>query len=221
MSYVLEALKKADAERERGAVPDLHARPLGPATAGATALPGTWPWRWIAAAAVLLAAGVPLWLLLGDAPERGAPAQQVAEAPSPAPAAVSPTPPPPAPAPAAAPVAGAIIAPAPPAPRQASEEAKPKALPAASAPAIPPAASAPAEPRIYLPNELPEEIRRTLPNLAIGGAMHSPNAASRMLIVNGQLFREKDMLMPELQLEQITLKAAVLRYKGYLYRLTY
>ena len=28
MSYILEALRKADAERERGAVPDIHTQPL-------------------------------------------------------------------------------------------------------------------------------------------------------------------------------------------------
>ena len=30
MSYILDALRKADAERERGAVPDLHAQLLPP-----------------------------------------------------------------------------------------------------------------------------------------------------------------------------------------------
>ena len=36
-----------------------------------------------------------------------------------------------------------------------------------------------------------------------------------MLIVNGQLFHEGDTLAPGLTLEQIRLKSAVLKLKGY------
>ena len=42
-----------------------------------------------------------------------------------------------------------------------------------------------------------------------------------MLIINGQVFHEGDKLAPELVLEQIKLKAAVLRYKGYRYSVSY
>ena len=38
MSYILEALRRADAERERGAVPNIHAQPLqGPSNDAACA----------------------------------------------------------------------------------------------------------------------------------------------------------------------------------------
>ena len=51
--------------------------------------------------------------------------------------------------------------------------------------------------------------------------MYSDNAASRFLIINGQILHESDKVTPELTLEQIKLKAAVLRYKGYRYGISY
>ena len=70
-------------------------------------------------------------------------------------------------------------------------------------------------------SELPDEIRRELPTLAVGGAMYSQNPANRLLIVNGQTFHEGDKLAPNLFLQQIRLKSAVLEYKGYRYGITY
>ena len=52
MSYILDALKKADAQRELGAVPDLYAHALQPGRANAAA-----PRRWLG---LVLAEGVPL-----------------------------------------------------------------------------------------------------------------------------------------------------------------
>ena len=51
--------------------------------------------------------------------------------------------------------------------------------------------------------------------------MYSQNAASRMLIINGQVFHERDTLAPELTLVQIRLKSAVLDYRGYRYSVSY
>ena len=70
-------------------------------------------------------------------------------------------------------------------------------------------------------NELPENIRRELPQLVIGGAMYSKTPANRMLILNGQVFHEGDKVGGELVLEQIKLKSAVLAYKGYRYNINY
>ena len=75
--------------------------------------------------------------------------------------------------------------------------------------------------RVPTQAELPEALRRELPTLSFGGAMFSPTPANRMLIVNGQVFREGDKLAPELWLEQIKLKDAVLRYKGQRYSVTF
>jgi general secretion pathway protein B len=57
MSYILDALKRAEAERERGAVPGLHARPVVSYNeVGDDASPKGW-WL-VAAAALVLVAGV-------------------------------------------------------------------------------------------------------------------------------------------------------------------
>ena len=101
---------------------------------------------------------------------------------------------------------------------------KPSAKLQAAASAAASAASAPAlakDARIYTLNELPDEVRKDLPALQIGGAMYSQTAANRMLIVNGQLFHEGDTLAPGLMLEQIKLRSAVLRLKGYRYGISF
>ena len=78
-----------------------------------------------------------------------------------------------------------------------------------------------AEARVFALNELPENIRRELPTLAVGGAMYSEKAANRMLILNGQVFHEGEKVSPDLMLEQIKLKSAVLVYKSYRYGISY
>ena len=111
--------------------------------------------------------------------------------------------------------------------RAATGTSKAASKPAARADATPSAPPAPASTpasaveRIYAVNELPEEIRRSLPALPIGGAMYSKNAADRMLIVGGQILHEGDTIAPELKLEQIRLKSAVFRYKSYRYEVSY
>jgi general secretion pathway protein B len=128
-------------------------------------------------------------------------------------------------APPAAPMRKAAAPPSPPVP--AGEATRPgmaaktpaKLQAAASASAAKPA-SAP-EARIYTLNELPDEVRKDLPALEIGGAMYSKTPANRMLIVNGQVFHEGDTLAPGLSLEQINLKSAVLKLKGYRYGISF
>jgi general secretion pathway protein B len=69
-------------------------------------------------------------------------------------------------------------------------------------------------PRLPRLNELPDEFRQQVPPMAIGGSMYSPQAAKRMVIVNGQVFLEGAMLTPELQLEQIRSRTAVFSIRG-------
>jgi general secretion pathway protein B len=51
--------------------------------------------------------------------------------------------------------------------------------------------------------------------------MYSDTPANRMLIINSQIFHEGDKLSPDLLLEEIKLKSAVLKYKGYRYAVSY
>ena len=71
--------------------------------------------------------------------------------------------------------------------------------------------------RIYAVNELPEDIRRQLPAVSIGGSMYSPTPANRVLIINGQVLHEGDRIAPELTVQQIRAKGAVLNFRGYRY----
>ena len=178
-----------------------------------------------------------------------APAPAVAvSAPAPAVAVIAPAPAPatiPAPAPAPAPAPVARAAPQTPAPARTVRAADPAALPPstqaapaapavakpkASAPAVAATASVPsptasaatsAEARLYTLSELPEDVRAGLPALAVGGAMYSQTPANRMLIINGQVFREGDTLAPGVVLEQIKLKSAVLKVKGLRYGISF
>jgi general secretion pathway protein B len=272
MSYILDALRKADAERERGQVPDLHAQTIlrGPALAPPSA--GARPWIWTAAGAIVVTLATLAWALLGrEAPREPAvtaapaapslsgaaalPTMPLATVPTPAQLPASVALPPADPAAAAAPAAAVAAAPARqpgfarplPEPRAAvPKSAKPAATGTApsatpvpnpsgaaatnatakeAAGARPAARAEPAvrasEPRVYATAELPDDIRRELPTLAVGGAMYSENAANRMLIINGQVFHERDKLSPNLTLVQIKLKSAVLDYKGYRYSISY
>ena len=221
MSYILDALRRADAERERerGNVPGLHTQPA-PVPHADDGRAGRAPaWVWPAAGVAVAAITALAWLALGrDAapPERLA---QVPVAPQ-----IVPTQPLPAalPAPVTAPAAVQSASAAPTLrPAAAAPPRKPAAV-VAAAPAKPPrAASATAtatttpEPRLYKPTELPDDVRKEVLALVVGGAMYSQTPANRMLIVNGQLFHEGDTLAPGLTLEQIRLKSAVLKLKGY------
>jgi len=238
MSYILDALRRADAERERGAVPNIHAQAYaGPSNE--TDTPRTTPaWLWIALALLAIAVLALGWKLFAgtDAPRDQLAAAPVAPPPATTPtlAQTAPAMPPPAPAP-LQPVQALPITPATPAPRAAPAPAKaaskpatraqpaPAAAPAAAASTTASPASTPASAveRIYAVSELPEDVRRSLPALPIGGAMYSKNAADRMLIVGGQILHEGDTIAPDLKLEQIRLKSAVFRFKAYRYEVSY
>ncbi len=94
------------------------------------------------------------------------------------------------------------------------------AAPAATTAATTTTTTAP-EARVYTLSELPDDVRAGLPSLAVGGAMYSQTPANRMLIINGQIYREGDTLAPGLVLEQIKLKSAVLKVKGLRYGISY
>lgn len=69
--------------------------------------------------------------------------------------------------------------------------------------------------------DMPDEVRRSLPPLNFGGAMYSDKPSSRMLVINGRVFHEGDAIAPDLTLETIQLKSAVLRLGGQRYSIRY
>jgi general secretion pathway protein B len=74
---------------------------------------------------------------------------------------------------------------------------------------------------VYSRDQLPPDIRAALPQFAIGGSVYSSDPAARSLIVNGQLYRERDRLTQELSLEEIKLKAAIFSYRGYRFEILF
>jgi general secretion pathway protein B len=215
MSYILDALKKADTERERRAVPGLHAQADG--GFGVSERRGALPWAWLALGAIVLLAAVLAWLGFG----RGEPAPAPAATPTPLPmtqAVPTPTPQPmPAPVAAAPPPAPMPAAPSP-APVQAPIAHMAQPAPAAVATPAPKAAAptpaSAAEARIPARNELPPELRAALPPLNVSGAVYAPQPAGRMLFVNGLVLREGDALGDGLSVERIGPSASVLVFRG-------
>lgn len=252
MSYILDALRRAEAERERGAVPSLQSQQhtIAEDDAAATARPRSLVWAVVALALALLAALA--WNFLGGtaaparAPIEGSitapmplpalqpvPALPTTAASAPAPVTTA-TPTAPSPADTAAPTATTTATPAPPATRPATPPRRAETAPStrpgetrrpasrrAAATSSPGAAPSTSEARVYSQAELPEEIRRDLPKITIGGSSYSGDAASRMVMINGQVFHEGDRLAPGLVLERIRLKSAVLAFKGWRYEVLF
>jgi len=230
MSYILDALRKAEAERERGSVPGIHAQPgfAGARPSGSPARSRMWIVVLALGAALAIAIAVALYLLFGRS-ANGDVATPVAKLPMPAPTLPAPpvatAPPVALPAPAPMPTAVAVAPPvqaAAPLPAPAARKPRPPAPAASSASAAAPGPVGPkAEERIYAISELPDDIRRQLPQLSVGGSMYSPTAASRLVIINGQVLHEGEHITPELAVQQIGPKAAVLAFKGYRYTLAF
>ena len=241
MSLILDALRRADSERdrERGAVPGLHAQQVAVAPE-AVAAAGAPPWLWLAlVAGTGVAAALAAWVIIS---REAAPPVSAAAPPT---AASPPASAPPSALPPTAAVAAAPPAPLPAAPRPEAATPQPVAEPApwpaqdarrkaptaevAAAPAARPAevkavqgtGAAPVEAAIAPREQLPANIRSQLPPLAVGGSIYSANAPDRSIIIDGRLLRENDRLAADLTLEQIRPKSAVLRFKGHRFEIAF
>jgi general secretion pathway protein B len=219
MSYILEALKKAQAERQLGALPTIHAAPFQagmPGIAGAPARTPLWLALSVPALLVLLA------LLIWRQPWHStAPALAAA---APVPVAVSAPPVAPVPAAASAPRAAPVPAASAPlaaAPVRATPvpDARPGHPLQAAARPMPPAQAA--DDGVLSLRDLPEPIQRQIPPIALGGYIYSRNPADRLLLIDNVLRHEGEEVAPGLTLEKLESKAAVFSFKGYRYRSPY
>jgi general secretion pathway protein B len=206
MSYILDALRRAEAdrERERGQVPGLHTQPLSGTEAAQAAGQRRWlPW---AGGGLLLLAGIGAGSWWASGPQ---------EAASPAPASAPP---------ATQPTTQTVVGTPTPQPAASGSPYLPPAPVVAAVPApVPAAAPAPApapeaEARIPRLSELPESTRRELPKLTISGSVYSDDPASRFVIVNGEVQHEGAKLGEDVVLEQIRPRELVLRFKGQRFR---
>jgi general secretion pathway protein B len=214
MSYILDALKKAETERERGGVPGLSSGPTNQATYISYGSGRSYGWLVALALAVVLVLVLGLWLWrqtavngLATAPAKLAASAASLGSPSP------PAPPPlsaPVPARSVAPVLATVPAPAAVAP------------PIAALPAVAKAASTPGNPAragIPLLAELPDSLRRQIPPLTVSGAVYSDAPAEWTLIINDQLMGKGSQVAPDLRLEEISSSSAVFNFKGQRFRL--
>lgn len=219
MSYILDALRKADAQRVRDPARGIHAQATAATLGTGSGRPRNGPWLWVAVAAAVVAAAAWLWSS-GDSNTAAPPA---AVAPPPA-AAVAPrieaerVAPPAAAVLPAAPPAAAVLPPAPPVlaatrPVTAAPAAAPVRQPAAAPLPAPPVAAAPPD-RMYSMAELPADVQQALPKFSVSGGVYSDNVAQRMLIVNGQVFNEGSEIAPGVVLEQIRARVALLKFRG-------
>jgi general secretion pathway protein B len=213
MSYILEALKKAQAERQLGSAPTIHALPIQAAPAAHGSATRT-PWYIAAACVALLIAGGAVAWWRSAAPV--APAVLVVQPPVPAPPVVVAAAPVPAPMPALPPpvvVAQAVpVRVAPPKP--------PVPVVQAAPPPVAEAAAAPEE-RLPFMSQLPEPQRSEVPKVVFGGYMYSKNPADRLLLIDKVLRHEGEEVAPGLILEQLQPKAAVMNFRGTRYRVAY
>jgi general secretion pathway protein B len=227
MSYILDALRKSDQQRqpERGDAPTLL-------TAQATAAPpkqAAFPFNvWLAAA--LVGAGIAIgWLRPWQAapvparkeavPARSplaipaAPARALPATPSvPAHPPASPASPPAA---QAAPRHESRTVPPGPVP-QASREELPRPMPAS--PGGTGRAETGGDNRVMALSALPASIRQELPNLTISFLAYSAKPEERSVMINNGLLHQGEFIGPGLVLEQITPDGVVISYKGYRFR---
>ena len=217
MSLILDALRRADAQRERDPSRGIHAQ--------SAPLPGDeddpapfidrlplsrrlLPW---AGGLVLLLAALVGWREVREDPDTQAQARTRSHSLPPLPDSTGPRPGGPAPAilPAPAVTTPAPTRPAAPAPgRAGTVRATPVASSASAAPGTP-AASAVRRAGVSLPPPLAA--------LAISGSVYASSPQQRLLIVNGHVHGEGAEPVPGVRVEQIRPNAAVLGYRGQRY----
>jgi general secretion pathway protein B len=213
MSYILDALCRAETERQRGQIPGLDSqaqaapapdgemrRRIGaPVMIGAVLLLGL---SLLALAVMLLRSPAPARVDAGPAtpvvPAAGARPSLAAAAPA---SAAAPAPPLPVVVSLPRPAVVATVA----------VTARPAAVVAPATPTVTAPGASPAPP---LPlSALSAEQRRGLPALSVGGSIWSESAAQRFVVLNGQVVHEGEVAAPGLTVERITMRSVVLRWR--------
>ena len=211
MSYILDALKRADAERTRGAVPGLHAQPWPNAASPALAGASNRLWMLLAVAVVLISIAVTLWLWRAPAPPVSVPAL----VPVAAPAKPAPT----------TPVAKALPAAPQAAPAsKANAVTQPDTVAHATGKTSAPTATAtssPAPAPVPLLSELPEATRGQIPPLTITSTVYSDNPALRLLLVNNQVLPQGSTVAAGVTLEEIRPRSSTFSFRGTRFRVAH
>ena len=237
MSFILDALRKSDHQRRRGAAPTL-------VTAQATAVAPKQPafLFYGLLAAVLVGTGIVIgWLRPWQPEQPASPTEPLATKPLPRQIASAPLPALPeiARKSAQAPLLEKSTSAAPPAPVPTSAamtqevpafaKTETQIVPPKAVTAVPKvtARSMPEQPagtgltdavpdqRVMTMAELPAAIQQEIPRMSISVHAYSVKPKDRMVSINNQLLREGGNLAPGLTLEQITPGGMIFTYKGY------
>lgn len=235
MSFILDALRKSDQQRQRSATPTLMTAQVPAVEARQPAL-----WWYGALAAVLIGAGILIgWMHQWQA-EPATPAIQ-ASAPKPPETVAQQFSPPPN---VASPVSprmqetqtplresGTTIAPVTPVPAivaakpEPAKPVMPGPVAATPVPATPPkpaehvlAQEVAKDPGVMALAELPPLIQQELPKLSILAHSYSSKPKARFVFINDQMVHEEESPAPGLKLEQITPDGMIFSYKGYRFR---
>lgn len=228
MSYILEALKKSDQQRQQGAAPTLMSVP----TPVEDTRQRTSPWLLTLAAIVFIAGILIGWLQPWKAGQTVATVTPPEERAAVKVLAVNP--PSASPAPLSGPVDATVVARnqgqvSPPQPLQVPQapavRATLSALPANHAasvkelaPAAPAKSPGATEQHVIAKAELPPAIQQELPGMAVSLHAYSSKPSNRLVSINDKLLQEGDSLVPGLVLEEITRKDMIFTYKGFRFR---
>lgn len=215
MSLILDALRRADAQRERDPRRGIHAQSTPLADDDdeqvrfidhVSPARQLLPW---AAGVVLVLAALVGWREVRQDPETSAQVRAQAHSLPPLPAGTGPRA-----ASGGLPATSIQPEPAPLAPALPAAPVRAPAASAASAASAAPAATASAVPAA-------RPVSRSLPSavsaLAISGSVYADSPQQRLLIVNGQVHGEGAEPVPGVRVEQIRPNAAVLRHRGQRY----
>ncbi|AOW13541.1 hypothetical protein LPB72_11045 [Hydrogenophaga crassostreae] len=238
MSYILDALKRADAERSQGAV--LQSLGTEPSATFAPSRRAPRYRAWGIGIAVLALVAAAAWLWYGRNTQNSDRPEPMATAPMPDLPPVETSPPTQAPATAAP--SAVVNAPAiAQAPANEPDGKKPPAAPvlpilAKAPPTPPPPRNTPAEAKAKASPDEPVDAKKkpantvvalspaqraALPQIAVSGSSYSANAAHRMLIANGQVVKEGQELSPGLLLEAIGPHSAIFNQGGTRFNVNY
>ena len=222
MSYILDALRKSEQQRQHAAAPTLlsaqamqeapkpkdsaYRAGVAAALVCAGILIGWWrPWQ---------AEPPPTPQPLTQQPFAAQPQAAAVEAPDALPA---------------SPGAGPKLDTAPPLPAASRVQTQP-AMPlqpgaqhAVVEPGSPPvtaASPAPARPEneVLTQGELPEAVRQALPGITIAFHQYSNSPEERRVMINNIVLRQGEMIAPDLKLELITAEGVVLGFQGYRFK---
>jgi general secretion pathway protein B len=232
MSYILDALKKADQERRRGKNPDFldpHGRPPQE--------PKKRTWLYVPLIIFVAAAGSLGWYFGHDNADmnevrlKPAPVQIVTEKhavqqPETQPALAHQLQKPSAEQPAAEPLKqtppkAEIVTDTkiPLKPSKPLKSLKEKPVASAKAEESVAAPEPKANPKkIYSINELPDSVKQGLPAFNITTHIYSPEPSERLASINGHIGREGKELMPGVVLDSVLPDGAILKYQGYRFR---